>query len=106
MCPPDTSFLHPPFPSRFRYPQAQNYFDLVTNVVNGPSPTERTEYNISSELRDLVHATLIKDPWQRPDVLAIGRHPFTMQGGMQMPALRAYLASVLQPGSQPASAKI
>jgi len=95
----------------YPYPRAANYFDIVTHVVHGPVPTGGLQQRLahdghgSHDLLELIHATLNKDPQQRPDAVALARHPFIMRHRAQHCDLGAWLRGMAA-ATQPPSAEL
>jgi len=81
----------------FPYPAFGNYFEVVKRIVDGPLPTEDPEVQalLPTELYDLAHACLNKDPHLRPDVLALMRHPYIVRAQREPCDLGAYLLTAL-----------
>jgi len=81
---------------RYPYPHYTSHFDLVNTVVNGPPPTARPELQqaLSSELWQLLHAMMARDPAARPDVYAIARSPFMLRSMSQPVDFAAWLRAV------------
>ncbi|KAL1496751.1 hypothetical protein AB1Y20_014341 [Prymnesium parvum] len=86
----------------YPYPISHNYFDLVKNIVDGPLPTEGAEVQgfLAPDLLELVHASLNKDAYLRPDVLALMRHPFITRHQAQPCDLRLYIQELAEYSAQ------
>eukprot|EP00306_Pavlova_sp_CCMP459_P005758 CAMPEP_0185161522 /NCGR_PEP_ID=MMETSP1139-20130426/5135_1 /TAXON_ID=298111 /ORGANISM="Pavlova sp., Strain CCMP459" /LENGTH=350 /DNA_ID=CAMNT_0027726793 /DNA_START=11 /DNA_END=1063 /DNA_ORIENTATION=- len=61
---------------KYPYPNATNYFQLLSNITDGDVPTVPDELKLSKEVRDFVSQCLSKDPAKRPTAAELMEHPW------------------------------
>jgi serine/threonine protein kinase len=63
---------------RYPYAGAKNVFDIGQMIASGPLPTERPEVQcaVPSDLLELVHSCLCREPQRRPNVSQLMQFPF------------------------------
>ena len=65
-------------PSGLRSPAADNYFKLLSNIMEGESPVV-PEADFSDEISEFVQICLDKDPRRRPSANDLLKHPWLRQ---------------------------